>query len=96
MNPRTSPCTPPANPGSAAVVAHASESSGGACISCSAAVIPYVQSEQARYLQQCRIKREAVICRYGPSSKEAREADSYCRQEAGYLISGESGSWGYA
>lgn len=30
--PRTSPCTPPADPGSAAVVAHASESSGGACI----------------------------------------------------------------
>lgn len=32
MIPRTSPCTPPADPGSAAVVAHASESSGGACI----------------------------------------------------------------
>lgn len=30
--PRTSPCTPPADPGSAAVVAHASESSSGACI----------------------------------------------------------------
>lgn len=30
--PRTSPCPPPADPGSAAVVAHASESSGGACI----------------------------------------------------------------
>jgi len=29
--PRTSPCTPPADPGSAAVVAHASESSSGAC-----------------------------------------------------------------
>ena len=26
------PCTPPADPGSAAVVAHASESSSGACI----------------------------------------------------------------
>lgn len=32
MNQRTSPCTPPADPGSAAVVAHAAESSGGACI----------------------------------------------------------------
>lgn len=32
MNQRTSPCTPPADPGSAAVVAHAAESSSGACI----------------------------------------------------------------
>ena len=31
MTSRTSPCTPPADPGSAAVVAHAAESSGGAC-----------------------------------------------------------------
>lgn len=39
MTPRTSPCTPPANPGSAAVVAHASESSGGACIPPSSACL---------------------------------------------------------
>lgn len=32
MNQRTSPCSPPADPGSAAVVAHAAESSSGACI----------------------------------------------------------------
>ena len=51
-------------------------------------------SEQARYLQQCRVMWEACMRGYGPSHKQTMFWDAYCKEEAGHLISGASGLWG--
>ena len=51
-------------------------------------------SEQARYLQKCRVMWEACMHGYGPSHKQTKFWDGYCKQEAGHLISGASGLWG--
>lgn len=56
--PPTSPCTPPADPGSAAVVAHASESSSGACTSSGITSCHSCGAPVARYLMLACMNRE--------------------------------------
>lgn len=51
-------------------------------------------SEQARYLQQCRVALVHLMRRYGPLHKHTKFWLGHCQQEAGYLISGASGLWG--
>lgn len=51
-------------------------------------------SEQARYLQKCRVMLQACIRRYGLLHKHTEFWYAHCQKEAGYLISGVSGLWG--
>lgn len=86
--PRLPACTPPADPGSAAVVAHAAESSSGAC---SVSFEVYADWLQQEYLAaESAVKNLPLIC---SAAVELRAHERYSRLSMALRVARDFMTW---